>query len=427
IDRRGFVMVADFGIAQMLGKKSADRTRTGMVMGTLAYMSPEQKLSSGKVDCRTDLYAVGVILYEIMTGRKPLGRFKSPSEVNPKVSSKLDEIVLKCLDQDPKDRYQTAVELKDDLLSAVYDKKRADESAAQEDGTSVAGFVGNCSFLDTLKETQFGATYLVENRADGRLYVIKKMIRREMGLREAKILAKLEHPNIMKIYGAGGDASKNVIVTEYAQGGSLADRLVKPYPTDAALTIFKQIASALNLAHKNNIIHGNLRPSNILFDLEDRVKLTDFSLPEHYSKKGTNWYAAPELKKKRASDVYSAGVILHQLLTNKIPIFDSYGRLIWQFDQTGIPLEITSLINRMLCRNISERCSSFEEILAAIEQSEKTSERNIGRGVWQDMTIKLLSKPRHARPLTLILLLILVAVAVTCFIIDRELLDSLFS
>jgi t-SNARE complex subunit (syntaxin) len=120
-------------------------------------------------------------------------------------------------------------------------------------------------------------------------------------------------------------------------------------------------------------------------------------------------------------------VILHQLLTNQIPIFDSYGRLIWQFGQTGIPLEITNLINRMLRRNISERCSSFEEVLAEIEQSEKTSERSAGRGAWQDRTIKLLTKPRHARLLTLILLLILLAVAVIYFVIDRELVDSLFS
>jgi serine/threonine-protein kinase len=427
IDRRGFVMVADFGIAQMFDKKGADRTRTEMVMGTLAYMSPEQKLSSGKVDCRTDLYAVGVILYEITTGRKPLGRFKPPSEVNPKVSRKLNDIVLKCLDQDPKDRYQTAVELKDDLLSAVYDKKPADESVAQEDGTTVAGFVGNCTFLDTLKETQFGATYLVENRVDGKLYVIKKTIRREMGLREAKILAKLDHPNIIKIHGAGGDANKNVIVTEYAQGGSLADRLVKPYPVGAALTIFKQIASALNLAHRNNIVHGNLRPSNILFDPEDRVKLTDFSLPEHYPKKGKNWYAAPERKKERSSDVYSAGVILHQLLTNQIPIFDSYGRLIWQSGQIGIPPEITNLVAKMLRRDTSERCCSFEEILAEIEQSEKTSERSKERGAWQARRIKLLRKPRRARLLTLILLLILVAVVVAFLVIDPELLHSLFA
>ena len=421
IDRRGFVMVADFGIAQMLGKKSADRTRTGMVMGTLAYMSPEQKLSSAKVDRRTDLYAVGVILYEILTGRKPLGRFKRPSEVNPKVSRKFEEIVLKCLEQDPKDRHQTAVELKDDLLLAVYDKERAEEPVAQEDSTSVAGFVGNCSFLDTLKETQFGATYLVENRADGKLYVIKKMIRREMGLRDAKILAKLDHPNIIRIYGAGGDASKNVIVTEYAPGGSLADRLVKPYPVDTALTIFKQIASALNLAHRNSVVHGNLRPSNILFDLEDSVKLTDFSLPEHYSEKGKNWYAAPELKRERASDVYSAGVILHQLVTNQIPTFDSFGRLVWRSGQTGIPLEIINLINKMLRRNISERCCSFEEVLAEIDLYEKGAEKSTG-----DRTLNLLSEPRRARLLTLILLLILAAVVVAYFVADPELLDSLF-
>ena len=426
IDKQGFVMVADFGIAQILDKKSADRTMTGMVMGTLAYMSPEQKISSGKIDLTTDIYSVGVVLYEIMTGKKPMGRFKSPSEINPKIPHRLDGIVLKCLEQDPKDRYHTAVELKDALLSAACETDTKSPKRQPEVSTSVKSFIGNCSFLDTVKETQFGATYLVENNAEGKLYIIKKMIKREMGLKEAKILAKLKHTNVVKIYGAGGDTNKNVIVSEYAPGGSLANRLVKAYPLDHALVIFKQIASALSFAHKNNIIHGNLRPSNILFDIDDTVKLTDFSLPEHYSKGKKNWYSAPERKKVKASDVYSAGVILYQLLTNRLPIFDNYGRLICQPSDMGIPLLITNLISKMLRKNISQRHSSFEEILAEIDQYEKDTKENIARTAAEDKTVIRKKRPNRFRILILLLLLVILSTLIIYHFNDTEILKSLF-
>lgn len=371
IDRQGFVMVVDFGIAQILDDKAGDRTDSGLVMGTLAYMSPEQKLPSCKVDHTTDLYAVGVILYEIMTKKKPTGSFEPPSSVNSDIAPRFDEIVMKCLKQNPKDRYQTAVELKDDLLSALNAKSPIDSPANMESGSLTENLIGNCSFLDTIKESPFGATYLVENRVDGNLYVIKKIVNRGAGLREARILAKLDHSHILKIHGAGGDTRRDVLLTEYAQGGSLADRLVKPYPAEEAIVIFRQIATGLSFAHKNNIIHGNLRPSNILFDHEDNVKLSDFGLPGHYSQQKDNWYASPDRKKDKASDLYSSGVILYQLLTNRLPQFDSHDRLEWPPMDAEIPATVSELTDSMLRKKVFNRVSSFEEVLAKIDDCEE--------------------------------------------------------
>ena len=93
IDRQGNVLVADFGIAQIVGIPETEMTSSDMIMGTLAYMSPEQKLSSTNVDQTTDIYAVGVMIYEILVGKKPLGRFKLPSETNPSVSIEYDSII----------------------------------------------------------------------------------------------------------------------------------------------------------------------------------------------------------------------------------------------------------------------------------------------------------------------------------------------
>jgi serine/threonine-protein kinase len=426
IDRRGHVLVADFGIAQILDKDTIDQTQTGMVMGTLAYMSPEQKVSSRDIDRTSDIYSVGVILYEILTTRKPMGNFKPPSEIASGVPIKLDDIVMKCLEQDRKDRFQTAVELKDFLLSVMHDTNVVSRKPRESVAPSMKSFVGNCSFLDTIRESTYGATYLVENKSDGKLYVIKKMLKREMGLREARILARLTHPNIIKIHGAGCDSRKNVIVTEYAQGGSLADRLIKPYPIDEVAEIFRQIAEGLGFAHKNKIVHGNLRPSNILFDLDNRVKLVDFALPEHYSAGETNWYAAPERKRTKASDVYSAGVILHQLLLNRRPKFDQYGRMLRQSGDAVIPEPVNDMLRKMLQKDPSRRHSSFDEVLADLEQIQTGPATDSTELDARNKSVHSAHNRHTVRLLVLLILLLAAVVAASLYFDDLGFMRDLF-
>ncbi len=426
IDVQGHVLVADFGIAQILDKGDDEKTRTGLVMGTMAYMSPEQRLSTRNVDLRTDIYSVGVILYEIATGQKPLGKFKNPSEINRKLPEKYDEITLKCLEQSARDRYRSAVELKDALLLACAgNTKKAAVAPQKADKTSIKDFIGHCVFLDTIKETPYGATYLVENKADGNFYVIKKMIKREMGLKESKMLARLTHPNILRIHGAGGDSKKNVIVSDYAQAGSLDGRLASKPNLTEALAIFKQIAAALSFGHRHNILHGNLRPSNILFDRDDTIKVTDFALPEHYSKSGKNWYAPPERKKSRAYDVYSAGVILHQLLTGRLPIFDTYGRLIWQPTDIDVPLKINELIHRMLRKNPAERCATFDDVIENIESWEAETRRERDRTRLQSNRDEQTGKGRKQLVLLVVFLVVAILAATAYFAWDAGLLDDI--
>ncbi|RKX24511.1 MAG: serine/threonine protein kinase, partial [Candidatus Zixiibacteriota bacterium] len=76
IDKHGNALVADFGIAHLVSKPASEVTGTDIVMGTIAYMSPEQKVSSANVSPASDLYSVGIMIYEILVGKKPLGRFK---------------------------------------------------------------------------------------------------------------------------------------------------------------------------------------------------------------------------------------------------------------------------------------------------------------------------------------------------------------
>src|SRR5450432_4419226 len=129
----GLVKVLDFGVAKLLQSPSdpaatASLTKTDGISGTLPYMSPEQ-LRGSEVDARSDIYSLGIVLYEMSTGRRPYpGNQQSelidailnrpappPKNINPQLPIKLEEIILKCLEKDPEDRYQTAREIAVDL------------------------------------------------------------------------------------------------------------------------------------------------------------------------------------------------------------------------------------------------------------------------------------------------------------------------
>lgn len=115
IDKRGRVKIADFGLAKMLGP-TADVTLTGthQVMGTFHYMAPEQVEKPQSVDHRADIYALGVVFYELLTRELPLGRFPLPSQ-KVQVDVRLDEIVLRSLEKEPDRRYQHASEVKTEV------------------------------------------------------------------------------------------------------------------------------------------------------------------------------------------------------------------------------------------------------------------------------------------------------------------------
>jgi tRNA A-37 threonylcarbamoyl transferase component Bud32 len=116
VDKKGRVKIADFGLAKLLGKESADLglTASGAFMGTPKYMAPEQIEHPQEVDHRADIYSLGVVFYEMLTGELPLGRFAPPSK-KVQVDVRLDEVVLRTLEKEPDLRYQHVSQLKDEV------------------------------------------------------------------------------------------------------------------------------------------------------------------------------------------------------------------------------------------------------------------------------------------------------------------------
>jgi predicted Ser/Thr protein kinase len=122
VDRSGRVRIADFGLAKLLGRAASGEALTGphQAMGTPHYMAPEQLERPLEVDHRADIYSLGVVFYELLTGELPLGRFAPPSQ-RIEVDVRVDEVVLKALEKDLPRRYQHASEVKtrvDDISSS---------------------------------------------------------------------------------------------------------------------------------------------------------------------------------------------------------------------------------------------------------------------------------------------------------------------
>jgi len=118
IDEKGRVKIADFGLAKLVRPGADDHSLTGtrQVLGTPRYMAPEQIEGSRGIDHRADIYSLGVVFYEMLTGELPIGRFALPSQKT-QVDGQLDEVVLRTLEKEPGRRYQHVSELKSDVES----------------------------------------------------------------------------------------------------------------------------------------------------------------------------------------------------------------------------------------------------------------------------------------------------------------------
>ncbi|MDD5349575.1 MAG: protein kinase [Chthoniobacteraceae bacterium] len=116
MDKSGRVKIADFGLAKIVGMEARDFTLTGAgeMMGTPAYMAPEQVEHPSQVDHRADIYSLGVVFYQMLTGELPLGRFAPPSR-KVRIDVRLDEVVLRTLEKEPGLRYQQAGEVKTEV------------------------------------------------------------------------------------------------------------------------------------------------------------------------------------------------------------------------------------------------------------------------------------------------------------------------
>lgn len=197
-----------------------------------------------------------------------------------------------------------------------------------------------------------GEVYLMRNSA-GEEFAVKVMRAPDDGksrewrrrfAREAEFAMKIRHPNLIAVHDVGEDSASGLcyIVMDYAGGGSLADRIRESGPMKIrdAVALASQIAAALEVAHSAGVIHRDIKPDNVLFDSEGRVKLADLGIAKFSNSGaettvtktgmiiGTPAYMAPEQMMNSHSvdyraDVYSLGIVLYEMLTGVRPHADS--------------------------------------------------------------------------------------------------------
>ena len=376
LDREGNARVVDFGIARLSEDTEISMiNETGMTVGTPAYMAPEQKKGAAFTGPASDVYSLGVIMYLMLASKIPKLGYPPPSHFNKKVPGSLDKITMACLAEDP-DRRPSADKLVSLLLKALKGAHLKQEQKVQAKET-FKDAKEKFRLLDIIRETEFGSVCLYENREDHTLMVLKKRIGSFKGYNESEILSRVKHRNIINVRGVSRNERIFITILEYLSGGSLQTRMAHPMSGDAFLVVADQICDAMAFAHNNRIIHGNLRPHNILFDDTNTVKVMDFGFEPHYeNSEDENWYQAPNEAPSQQSDIFSAGVIFYQLLTGTIPEWKK-GLLQPCEAFSDVPQNLRTVIKGMLCLEIPVRTQTFEEVkqglhLLALDDDEKT-------------------------------------------------------
>lgn len=202
---------------------------------------------------------------------------------------------------------------------------------------------GRYELVDKIGEGGMAIVYRAKDRLLNR-YVAIKVLRPEYTRdeqfiesfrRESQAAAGLQHPNIVAVYDVGKSGNINYIVMELVDGRPLSELIEEQAPMDfkVVIDIAKQMASALSLAHKHQIIHRDVKPHNILITQDGMAKLTDFGIAKAVSNAssmadtskiiGSVHYFSPEQARgsyvDERSDIYSLGVVMYEMLTGRVP------------------------------------------------------------------------------------------------------------
>lgn len=250
--------------------------------------------------------------------------------------------------------------------------------------------LGKYQIIKTLGSGGFGTVYLVKDTWIDKRFAIK-VPHKQSGefielLREPRMLAALEHENIVRIVTAEKADDYFFIVMEFIEGETLESILEreKILSLERALEVVRQICSGVDHAHRQGVLHRDLRPGNVLITESGEVKIADFGTSRFLEVAdrastiiGSPPYMAPEQFQGRAvfpSDVYSVGVIMYEMVTGSLPYFSANPRQLEKMILSGrlvrpreknrsVPVEIEEIILKALAPDVSARYQRAGELV----------------------------------------------------------------
>jgi len=252
--------------------------------------------------------------------------------------------------------------------------------------------IGRFELVRELGRGGFGIVYEARDTELGRTVAFKVVrpgrqtgLREERLLREAEVVARLSHPNIVTVFDVGRCEYGPYLILEFLGGQSLAQRLRQgPLTTAEALRIGTEVARGLAHAHAHGVVHRDLTPSNVFLCDDGRVKVLDLGLAHVFGRRrvdgGTPGFMAPEqaggAPEDERTDVFALGVLLHRMLAGQLPYPDSPPRSGQAPDLVvpGIPL-LGALVARMLDADPVNRPRDAEGVLPTLATCQQELER----------------------------------------------------
>jgi serine/threonine protein kinase len=407
LTRSGTAKILDFGLAKLT---DASMTASRSTAGTAAYMAPEQ-IHGGEVTAATDVWGLGVVFYELLTGRRPFNGSSAEAlfyailndsprlvrELAPGAATELDAVVQKMLMKDPRQRYRSMAELLKEL--SPPDVETAIRADAGEHSRFTPGSIvgGRYRVVSLLGKGGMGAVYSADDLKLGQRVALKYIPRDLAGdaetyeriCSEVRVGRQLSHPNICRIFDIAEAGGHRFIAMEYIDGEDLASllRRIGRLPPDKAAAVMRDIAAGLAAAHDRGIVHRDLKPANVMIDGEGRARITDFGLAAAIGDPatsrelaGTPAYMAPEQiageEATPRSDIYALGLIAFETFRGR-RLFDgttfdeireqhvSSRRLLSEVTRELDPA-VERVIARCVAENPADRFATVHAVIAAL-------------------------------------------------------------
>jgi serine/threonine protein kinase len=382
IDEDGRVRLLDFGIAILRTGMSTQQPST--VIGTLRYSAPEIQRNAHDATLLSDIYSLGLVLLDLFTSNPDETKDAQSLLTNNQLSPELQSIIEDCLAESAADRPSSAGVVRDKLLKASAGHHLAAKQK-QEASLDSEAIGKKFRLLDIIKKDEYGAVYLFQRNESNDLLIIKKRRKHLSGLKEARLLSSLKHPNIINIHGAAKNELNFITVMDYLPGGNLQQRLAHPWALGDFIFPAQQLCAALSFAHQNNIYHGNLRPANVLFDSDGNLQLTDFGVNTHHEKNHAreDWHHLIENEPPSITrDVFELGALFYQMLTAEPPSWTD-GQLASPEIFSAQPEWLRDLTLSMLELDPAQRIFTVDIVLHQLQEQattghQQTSERAPG-------------------------------------------------